>query len=50
MQDRSDWDRVGALTDADIEQAIAADPDAAPILDDAFWDNADILHLSRPDQ
>ncbi len=42
-EDRSDWDRVSALTDAEIEQAIADDQDAAPILDDAFWRNAEIL-------
>lgn len=43
MEDRSDWDRVDALTDADIERAIADDQDAAPILDQAFWRNAEIL-------
>ena len=43
MEDKSDWERVEALTDADIEKAIADDPDAAPILDRAFWRNAEIL-------
>lgn len=43
MEDRSDWERVDALTDADIDQAIADDPDPAPVLDDAFWRNAEIL-------
>lgn len=43
LEDRSDWKRVEALTDADIERAIAHDPDAAPILDEAFWRNAKIL-------
>jgi len=43
MKDKSDWKRVEALTDADIDQAIADDPDAAPGLDDAFWRNAEIL-------
>jgi uncharacterized protein (DUF4415 family) len=43
MEDASDWERVEALTDADIEKAIADDPDAAPVLDDAFWRNAEIL-------
>ena len=38
--DRTDWARVNALTDADIERAIAEDPDAAPILDAEFWKNA----------
>jgi uncharacterized protein (DUF4415 family) len=43
MADRSDWKRVEALTDEDIERAIADDPDAAPVLDEAFWRNAVIL-------
>ena len=43
MKDTSDWERVEGLTDVDIEQAIADDPDAAPVLDDAFWRNAEIL-------
>ncbi|CAN5622149.1 BrnA antitoxin family protein [soil metagenome] len=43
MEDTSDWERVSALTDADIERAIADDHDAAPILDDTFWRNAEIL-------
>lgn len=43
MDDRSDWDRVDALSDEEIEQAIADDPDAAPVLDEAFWRNAEIL-------
>ncbi len=37
---KTDWARVDALTDAEIEAAIAADPDAAPILDAEFWKNA----------
>jgi uncharacterized protein (DUF4415 family) len=43
MEDTSDWERVEGLTDEDIAQAIADDPDAAPVLDDAFWRNAEIL-------
>jgi uncharacterized protein (DUF4415 family) len=43
MEDTSDWERVQGLTDVDIEQAIADDPDAPPVLDDAFWRNAEIL-------
>jgi uncharacterized protein (DUF4415 family) len=42
-KDKTDWSRVDALTDHDIEQAIADDPDAAPILDQAFWRNATLL-------
>lgn len=43
LADGSDWERVEALTDEDIERAIADDPDAAPVLDQAFWRNAQIL-------
>jgi len=34
---------VDALTDADIERAIAEDPDAAPILDEEWFKNAEIV-------
>jgi len=30
FEDVTDWERVSALTDADIERAITEDPDAAP--------------------
>ena len=33
---RTDWKRVAALTNRDIERALADDPDAAPLLD-AEW-------------
>jgi uncharacterized protein (DUF4415 family) len=36
LKDRTDWKRVNALTDAEIEAAVASDPDAAPILDEAW--------------
>ena len=38
--DKTDWARVDALTDEDIEAAIASDPDAAPLLDDEWFRNA----------
>ena len=38
-----DWAKIDALTDADIEKAIEDDPDAAPILDQAFWDKAKLV-------
>ena len=47
LQDVTDWDRVDALTDAQIEQAISEDPDAAPILDDEFWKRAKTLDASE---
>lgn len=40
---RTDWDRVRALTDADIEQAVASDPDAAPSLDDDWLNRAKLV-------
>jgi hypothetical protein len=43
MDDCSDWARVDGLTDADLDRAIADDPDAPPVLDEAFWRNAEIL-------
>ena len=41
--DRTDWTRVDALSDQEIEAAIAADPDAAPVLEEPFWDAAELL-------
>ena len=31
---KTDWGRLHKMTDADIEQAVANDPDAAPVLSD----------------
>jgi uncharacterized protein (DUF4415 family) len=46
--DRTDWSAFRALTDADIERAIAEDPDAAPILDAEFWKNAVLVPPPAP--
>lgn len=40
---QTDWDRLDALTDNDIEKAVKDDPDAAPLVDSNFWNNADIV-------
>ena len=40
----TDWARVDALTDEDIERAIAEDPDAAPILDAEWFRNAELVY------
>ena len=48
MEDRSDWLRVDALTDEEIDRAIADDPDAAPVLDESFWRKAKILDPRHP--
>ena len=42
-EDTTDWARVDALTDEEIEAAVAADPDAPPLLDDDFWANAELV-------
>jgi len=39
---KSDWARVNALTDEDIERAIASDPDAAPIATEEWFRKAQI--------
>jgi len=43
MADTTDWARVEALGDHEIGRAVADDPDAAPILDEGFWRNAQVL-------
>jgi len=35
-KDRTDWDRVGALTDEEIERMVREDPDAVLVDDDWF--------------
>jgi uncharacterized protein (DUF4415 family) len=43
MKSRTDWARVDALTDEEIERAIAEDPDAAPLLDEAWFRKARLV-------
>jgi uncharacterized protein (DUF4415 family) len=38
--DSVDWARIDAITDAEIDAQIAADPDVAPIADDRFFERA----------
>lgn len=40
---RTDWDRVRRMTDEDIAEAVASDPDAAPILDEEWFRQAVVL-------
>lgn len=40
---RTDWQALDALTDEDIERAIAEDPDAAPLLDADWFRNAELV-------
>jgi uncharacterized protein (DUF4415 family) len=40
---KTDWKRVDALTDEDIERAIREDPDAAPLLDEDWFARARVV-------
>lgn len=46
-KDRTDWARVRALTDEEIEAAIASDPDAAPPLDAEWFEHARVVLPER---
>ncbi|HEX8452761.1 MAG TPA: hypothetical protein VF647_11735 [Longimicrobium sp.] len=39
----TNWARVDALTDQEIEAAVADDPDAPPLLDEEFWASAELV-------
>jgi uncharacterized protein (DUF4415 family) len=43
MKSKTDWARVDALTDEDIERAVAEDPDAPPFWTDEDWANARVV-------
>lgn len=43
MKSKTDWARVDALTDGDIERAVADDPDAAPFWTDEDWKHARVV-------
>ena len=40
---KTDWKRVDALTDAEIERAVRSDPDAAPIVDREWFKTAKVV-------
>jgi uncharacterized protein (DUF4415 family) len=40
---KTDWKRVDALTDEEIQRAVREDPDAAPIVDKAWFKMAKIV-------
>ncbi len=44
---KTDWAQVDALTDQEIEAAVADDPDAAPLLDEEFWEHAELVVVDR---
>ena len=39
-ESKTDWTRVDALTDTEINAAVASDPDAAPVLDEDWFNKA----------
>jgi uncharacterized protein (DUF4415 family) len=44
--DRTDWERVKAMTEEEIDEAARSDPDAQPT-DEAFWEDA-VLVMPAP--
>lgn len=46
-RDRTDWARVDALTDEEIEQSIKDDPDVAPLLDEEWFRTAKLVMPER---
>ena len=42
-RDSTDWNRLRAQTDAEIASAVAQDPDAARLLDDAWFKTARLV-------
>lgn len=40
---KTDWKRVGALSDADIAAAVGGDPDAAPVADRKWFSTARLV-------
>ena len=45
-RDKTDWTRVDAMRDREIEAAIKSDPDAAPLLDTNWFKRAAVVCLS----
>jgi len=43
LKGQTDWERIRNFTDEEIEQAVADDPDASPILDNDFFKEAEIV-------
>jgi uncharacterized protein (DUF4415 family) len=47
---KTDWARVDALTDEEIEAAVRDDPDAVPITDEAWFASATLVMPQRKAQ
>jgi len=46
-RDKTDWTRVDAMRDREIEAAIKSDPDAAPLLDTNWFKQAVVVMPER---
>ena len=44
---KTDWKRLGTLTDEEIERAVADDPDAAPLLDAEWFKDAELVYPDK---
>jgi uncharacterized protein (DUF4415 family) len=44
---KTDWSKVDQLSDTDIEKAAASDPDAAPILDPQWFEDAEVVRSKQ---
>ncbi|HYH19309.1 MAG TPA: BrnA antitoxin family protein [Azospirillum sp.] len=40
---KTDWSRADALSDDQIRAAVESDPDAAPIVDEAWFEQAEVV-------
>ena len=47
IRGKTDWKRLAAPTDREIEEAIASDPDAAPLLDEEWFRTAKLVMPER---
>lgn len=43
LKGKTDWERIDALTDEEIDAAVASDPDAE-LLDEDFWERARVVY------
>jgi uncharacterized protein (DUF4415 family) len=44
---KTDWDRVVRTTDEEIAQDVAQDPDLAPLLDEAWFEGAEVVEPAK---
>ena len=47
LHDNTDWEKVDALTDTDIEKAVHADPDAPELLEEEWFNKATLVNRSK---